>query len=414
MNGKLSLSKDKIKILLLEGIHPRAVQVFQEQGYHQIERVSSALDRKVLLEKIADVHMVGIRSRTHLDEEVLAHAKKLMAIGCFCIGTNQVDLKAAAVKGIPVFNAPHSNTRSVAELVIGQTIMIMRNIFPKSMAAHRGEWQKTAKGSFEVRGKTIGIVGYGHIGSQVSVLAEALGMKVVYYDIQSKLPLGNAVSVPSLEKLLAISDVVTLHVPATEITKGMIGTAELAQMREGSALINASRGNVVDLEALAEALRSDKLKGAAIDVFPVEPSSNQRPFESPIKGLEQVILSPHIGGSTQEAQENIGTEVGHRLAFFSDRGTTEGSVNFPQVNLAANQDAHRLLHFHTNQPGMLSQINIILSQNEINVIGQHLGTKNEIGYVVLDVARATPREVLRQVKDQLKAIPGTIRTRVLY
>ena len=414
MNEKLSLSKDKIKILLLEGIHPRAVEVFQQQGYHQIERVPSALDRQVLFEKISNVHMIGIRSRTHLDAEALSYAKKLMAIGCFCIGTNQVDLETTADRGIPVFNAPHSNTRSVAELVIGQTIMLMRNIFPKSMAAHRGEWQKSASASFEVRGKTLGIVGYGHIGSQVSVLAEALGMKVVYFDIQSKLPLGNAVSLASLKDLLAASDVVTLHVPATDQTKGMISTEELAQMRPGASLINASRGNVVDLEALANALSSNHLKGAAIDVFPKEPSSNKLPFDSPLKGLEQVILSPHIGGSTLEAQENIGTEVGHRLAFFSDRGTTEGAVNLPQVNLAAHRGTHRILHFHTNQPGMLSQINAILGKNDINVTGQHLGTKNHIGFVVLDVVNAGSREVLRQVRHQLGDIPGTIRTRLLY
>jgi len=414
MNEKYSLSKDKIKILLLEGIHHRAVEVLGEHGYKQVELIASALDRNALLEKIAKVHMVGIRSRTQLDREVIAKAKKLMAIGCFCIGTNQVDLKTAASLGIPVFNAPHSNTRSVAELVIGQTIMLMRDIFPKSSAAHRGEWRKSARGSFEVRGKTIGIVGYGHIGSQVSVLAEAMGMRVLYYDIQSKLPLGNAESVPNLEALLGKSHVVTLHVPATKQTKGMIGEAELAKMPKGSALINASRGNVVDLKALALALKSEHLKGAAIDVFPTEPSSNQLPFDSPLKGLEQVILSPHIGGSTMEAQANIGVEVANKLAYFSDRGATEGSVNLPQVNLAPNQEAHRILHIHTNQPGMLGQINAVLGSGGINVTGQSLSTRNQIGYVVLDIAKDIDHDALERVRTQLSDIEGTIRTRVLY
>lgn len=414
MNPKLSLSKEKIKILLLEGIHSRAVEVFKEQGYNQVELISNALDPEILLEKIANVHMVGIRSRTQLTPDVLSHAKKLMAIGCFCIGTNQVALGAAAEKAIPVFNAPHSNTRSVAELVIGQTIMLMRKIFPKSSAAHRGNWQKTATGSYEVRGKTLGIVGYGHIGSQVSVLAEAMGMKVLYYDILSRLPLGNAVGVASLEALLQASDVVTLHVPATPETKGMIGAEELRAMKVGSSLINASRGNVVDLDALADALKEQHLSGAAIDVFPVEPKSNQQSFHSPLCGLDQVILSPHIGGSTLEAQANIGLTVAHKLAFYSDRGSTEGAVNVPQVNLRANEDAHRILHFHANQPGMLSQINAILGENNINVTGQHLGTQDHVGYVVVDIAPEDNLEKLHQVRTTLGEIPGTIRTRLLY
>lgn len=414
MSEILSLEKEKIKILLLEGIHPRAVEVLNAQGYSQVSLVSSALDRSALLKKIAKVHMIGIRSRTQLDADILEHANRLVAVGCFCIGTNQVDLDAAANLGIPVFNAPHSNTRSVAELVIGQTIMLMRNIFPKSMAAHRGEWQKTAKGSYEVRGKTLGIVGYGHIGSQVSVLAEAMGMRVVYYDILSRLPLGNAEARTSLHQVLAESDVVTLHVPATEETQGMMGAEEIAVMKTGSCLINASRGNVVDLDALTEALKKGHIKGAAIDVFPKEPSSNEKPFASPLVGLDQVILSPHIGGSTIEAQANIGHEVAYRLAFFSDRGTTEGAVNLPQVNLMAQQDTHRLLHFHANRPGMLSQINAILGTYSLNVTGQYLGTKNQIGYVVLDVEKTCSLEKLQEARMHLTKIPGTIRTRVLY
>lgn len=414
MTEKYSLSKDKIKILLLEGIHQSAVEVLGEQGYSKVELVPAALDRTLLLEKIANVHMVGIRSRTQLDREVISKAGKLMAIGCFCIGTNQVDLEVAASLGIPVFNAPHSNTRSVAELVIGQTIMLMRDIFPKSAAAHRGEWRKSARGSFEVRGKTIGIVGYGHIGSQVSVLAEAMGMRVLYYDIQSKLPLGNAESVADLDTLLSQAQITTLHVPATGQTTGMIGAAELAKMPKGAALINASRGNVVDLEALSQALESGHLKGAAIDVFPKEPSSNKMPFDSPLKGMDQVILSPHIGGSTMEAQANIGVEVAQKLAYFSDRGTTEGSVNLPEVNLPANEEAHRILHIHSNQPGMLGQINAVLGAGGINVIGQSLSTRNQIGYVVLDIAKDIGREALGQVRSRLRGIQGTIRTRILY
>lgn len=409
----LSLPKDKIRIVLLEGIHEYAVEVLSHHGYRNVELLPGALAGQALIDKIRDAHMVGIRSTTQLGAEALASARLLMAVGCFCIGTNQVDLATAARLGIPVFNAPHSNTRSVAELVIGHTIMLMRGIFPKSVAAHRGQWIKSAQGSNEVRGKTLGIIGYGHIGSQVSVLAESMGMTVIFYDIQTKLPLGNATACNSLDELLEKSHVVTLHVPADGSTKNMIDAERLANMQKGSFLINASRGSVVDIPALASALASGHLAGAAVDVFPVEPKSNGLPFESPLCGMEQVILTPHIGGSTLEAQRNIGKEVAEKLAFFSDRGNTDGSVNFPLVNLPPHAGAHRILHIHGNTPGILRQINDVIAEMNINVLGQFLATSGDLGYVVLDIGQVTEDQG-KDLRERLEHIPSTIRTRLLY
>ncbi len=405
-----SFSKDKIRIVLFEGIHPHAVEVFTENGYTGVERLTHALTGEALVDKIADAHMIGIRSRTQLTAEVLAHAEKLMVIGCFCIGTNQVALEAAAHNGVPVFNAPHSNTRSVAELVIGQTIMLMRGIFTKSMSAHQQIWTKSARGSHEVRGKTIGIVGYGHIGSQVSVLAEAMGMRVIYHDIQRKLPLGNATRVDSLKTLLAEADVVTLHVPQDKTTVNLMSRERLEQMKKGAHLINASRGTVVDIDALAELLESGHLAGAAVDVFPTEPKANDQPFISPLVGIDTVILTPHIGGSTQEAQYSIGQEVANRLVHFSDRGETDGSVNFPEVNLPLHEGSHRILHIHRNEPGMLREINKALAEEDINVLGQYLGTDAQIGYVVLDIAK----DMSGRLFDRIRHIEGTIKCRMLF
>lgn len=415
MSEQLSLSKDKIKIVLFEGIHQSAVDVLEAHGYSNIVHLKTALDGAELHDMIRDAGMVGVRSRTQLTSEVLSHAEKLFCIGCFCIGTNQVDLDEAAEMGIPVFNAPHSNTRSVAELVIGQTIMLMRGIFPKSMAAHRGDWHKTASNSHEVRGKTIGIVGYGHIGSQVSVLAEAMGLKVIYYDVLRKLPLGNARAVDSLEALLREADVVTLHVPADESTHKMIRAEQMLQMKKGASyLINASRGTVVDVDAMAELVRNGHLLGGAVDVFPKEPGSKSEVFESPLRGMENVILTPHIGGSTLEAQRNIGNEVAGKLVLFSDRGTSESAVNFPGVNLKPSHNAHRILNIHKNKAGMLQKINAIVAEEGVNVLGQFLETSRQIGYVVFDIDDTAPRATIQSIKEKLDEMQGTIRTRVLY
>ncbi len=409
---KTSLDKAQIKFLLLEGIHPSAIKVLQAAGYSNIESLSGALDGDALLAKIADAHFVGIRSRTQLTADVFAHAHKLAAVGCFCIGTNQVDLDAARELGIAVFNAPFSNTRSVAELVLAEAILLLRGIPEKSAAAHRGGWLKSADNSFEIRGKTLGIVGYGSIGTQLSVLAEGLGMQVVFFDVVTKLALGNARQIPVLNDLLALSDVVSLHVPELQSTQWMMGAAQIAAMKPGSVLINASRGTVVEIEPLAEALKAKKLLGAAIDVFPIEPSSNKEKFESPLRGLDNVILTPHVGGSTIEAQENIGIEVAEKLVKYSDNGTSTSSVNFPEVALPAHPGKHRLLHIHRNVPGMLSRVNEIFSAGNINIDAQFLQTDSEVGYVVIDVsADAQQANVL---KERLAAIPGTLRSRVLY
>lgn len=407
---KTSLDRSKIRVLLLEGVHTSAVEVFKANGYSNIEYIKTALPDDELKVKIANCHIIGIRSRTQLSAEVLAEAHKLMVIGCFCIGTNQVNLQSALMHGIPVFNAPFSNTRSVAELVLAEAVMLMRGIPEKSALAHRGVWLKSASNSFEVRGKTLGIVGYGNIGSQLSILAEALGMKVRFCDLDNKLPLGNAERVPSLEKLLAISDVVTLHVPETAATKNMIGAAELAAMKPNSVLINASRGTVVDIDALAHALEKGHLLGAAIDVFPIEPHSNDDEFISPLRNFDNVILTPHVGGSTVEAQGNIGEEVAEKLVKYSDTGASTTSVNFPEVTLPAHPNNHRLLHIHTNVPGIMSQINRVFSENNINILGQYLMTNDKIGYVVVDV----DAEYSELAINKLKEIEGTIKARVLF
>jgi D-3-phosphoglycerate dehydrogenase len=408
--SKTSTDKNKIKFLLLEGIHPSAVTVLQAAGYTQIESLTGALEGDELKRKIADAHFVGIRSRTQLTADVFAHATKLAAVGCFCIGTNQVDLNAARERGIAVFNAPFSNTRSVAELVLAEAILLLRGVPEKSAVAHRGGWLKTAENAYEIRGKTLGIVGYGSIGTQLSVLAEALGMHVVFFDVVTKLPLGNARQAAKLTDLLAQSDVVTLHVPETQATQWMIGAAEIAAMKPGSVLINASRGTVVEIEPLAEALRQKKLLGAAIDVFPVEPKSNKDMFESPLRGLDNVILTPHVGGSTMEAQENIGVEVAEKLVKYSDNGTSTSSVNFPEVALPAHPGKHRLLHIHRNVPGVLAEINRVFSDNNINIASQYLQTNEAIGYVVIDIDAASSDMALAK----LAGVPGTIRSRVLF
>ncbi|MBG6077882.1 phosphoglycerate dehydrogenase [Polaromonas sp. CG_9.11] len=407
---KTSTDKNKIKYLLLEGIHPSAIDVLKAAGYSQIESVTGALPDDELKRKIADVHFVGIRSRTQLTADVFAHASKLAAVGCFCIGTNQVDLMAARERGIAVFNAPFSNTRSVAELVLAEAILLLRGVPEKSAVAHRGGWLKSAENAYEIRGKTLGIVGYGSIGTQLSVLAEGLGMRVVFFDVVTKLPLGNAQQVGSLKDLLAQSDVVTLHVPETQATQWMIGAAQIAQMKPGSVLINASRGTVVVIEPLADALRQKKLLGAALDVFPVEPRSNKDIFESPLRGLDNVILTPHVGGSTMEAQANIGIEVAEKLVKYSDNGTSTSSVNFPEVALPAHPGKHRLLHIHRNVPGVLAEINRVFSDNHINIAAQYLQTNEAIGYVVIDIDAGHSDMALAKLAN----VSGTIRSRVLF
>jgi len=409
---KTSYPRSDIKVLLLEGVSPSAVDVFRQAGYSQIELHEKSLGGDLLKKAIADAHIVGIRSRTQLNADVLAEARRLLAVGCFCIGTNQVDLDAAESAGVPVFNAPYSNTRSVAELVIAETIMLVRRIPQKNAQCHRGGWSKSAAGSFEVRDKVLGIVGYGHIGTQVGVLAEGLGMRVIFHDIEPKLSLGNARAAGGLDDLLARSDVVTLHVPETPQTKDMIGAKELAKMKPGAMLINASRGTVVDIEALADALRSDHLSGAAIDVFPVEPKGNDDAFVSPLVGMDNVILTPHIGGSTLEAQDNIGIEVASKLVRYSDNGSTLSAVNFPEVSLPGHPNSRRLLHIHRNVPGILSRINEIFSRHSINIDGQYLQTDPSVGYVVIDVS--TSEDLAVVLKDELAAIPDTLRARVLY
>ncbi|MCU4675515.1 phosphoglycerate dehydrogenase [Catenovulum sp. 2E275] len=409
--SKFSLAKDKIKILLLEGVHQSAVQTLNNAGYTNIEYLKTSLAEDELIEKIKDVHFVGLRSRTFLTRKVLESAEKLIGIGCFCIGTNQVDLKAALELGIPVFNAPFSNTRSVAELVIGEILLLFRRIPEKSAQAHQGIWNKSANGSVEARGKTLGIIGYGHIGTQLGILAETIGMNVIFYDIEDKLPLGNAKQVASLNDMLAQADAVSLHVPETASTQNMFGAPEFAAMKKGAMFINASRGTVVDIEALAEALSGDdpQVGGAAIDVFPVEPKSNDEEFVTPLRGIANVILSPHIGGSTLEAQENIGIEVAGKLAKYSDNGSTLSAVNFPEVSLPSHEGRSRLLHIHQNKPGILTSINQAFADKGINISAQFLQTNADIGYVVLEVDSDDSQTAL----EQLKQIEGTIRARVL-
>ncbi len=408
--NNLSLGKEKIKFLMLEGLHDNAFKVLSEAGYTNVENIKTALDKEELIEKIKDVHFIGIRSRTNLTRDVLERAEKLVAIGCFCIGTNQVDLDAAREFGIPVFNAPFSNTRSVAELVLAEIIMLMRGIPEKNAVVHRGGWNKSAKDSYEVRGKTLGIVGYGSIGSQLSVLAESLGMKVIYHDAVTKLPLGNARQVTSLEELLANSDVVTLHVPDLPETRGMITKRELALMKPKSHLINAARGKCIVIEDLAEALRSGHIIGAAIDVFPKEPKSADESFESALREFDNVILTPHIGGSTQEAQANIGLEVADKFVRYSDQGDTLSAVNFPNVSIPFKDGTHRLLHIHQNVAGVLSQVNTAFAKAGINILAQNLMTEDNVGYLVMDIDSDNSQLAL----EKLKAIPETIKVRVLF
>ena len=407
---KTSLDKSKIKILLLEGVHSSAVQTFTKAGYSNVELLAHALEGDELKAKIADVHFVGVRSRTQLTREVLEAAKKLVGIGCFCIGTNQVDLIAAQEKGIVVFNAPYSNTRSVAELVLAEAILLLRGIPEKNAVAHRGGWLKSADNAFEIRGKTLGIVGYGSIGTQLSVLAEGLGMHVLFHDVVAKLPLGNAHQAASLEDLLSRSDIVTLHVPELPSTQWMMGEKEFAAMKPGSIFINAARGTVVVIDELAKALKSGKLLGAAVDVFPVEPKSNKDEFISPLRGLDNVILTPHIGGSTMEAQANIGLEVADKLVRYSDNGTTISAVNFPEVALPEHPGQNRILHVHHNVPGVLSAINPVLAENGINGAGQYLRTHEKLGYVVIDLEPGSSALAL----EKLAQVPGTVRCRVLF
>ena len=405
-----SLDKSKIKFLLLEGVHQSALDTLHAAGYSNIVYLKTSLPDDELKEQIKDAHFIGIRSRTQLTADIFDAAEKLIAVGCFCIGTNQVDLKAATERGIAVFNAPYSNTRSVAELSLAEAIMLMRGVPAKNAECHRGGWTKSAVNSYEIRGKKLGIVGYGSIGTQLSVMAESMGMEVYFYDVVTKLPLGNARQVGSLEELLGMADVVSLHVPETPATKWMIGAEQFAQMKQGAILLNASRGTVVDIDALADAVRSDKLLGAAIDVFPVEPRSNNEEFVSPLREFDNVILTPHVGGSTLEAQENIGVEVGEKLSQYSDNGTTTSSVNFPEVALPANDNVHRILHIHKNVPGVMNAINQIFADNDINISGQYLQTVENIGYVVIDVAADASQLALEKIKE----VEGTVRARVLY
>jgi len=407
-----SYPRKDIRVLLLEGISPSAVAVFRDAGYTDIETHAGSLSGERLVERIREAHIIGIRSRTQLTADVLAEARRLMAVGCFCIGTNQVDLEAAARAGVPVFNAPYSNTRSVAELVLAEIIMLMRGVPARHAACLRGGWLKSATGSHEVRGKTLGIIGYGHIGTQVGLLAEGLGMRVLFHDIEAKLSLGNARAAAGLDDLLARADAVTLHVPETPATRMMIGATELAAMKPGVKLINASRGTVVDIDALAAALDSGQVGGAAIDVFPVEPKGNDEAFESPLTRYDNVILTPHVGGSTLEAQDNIGLEVAAKLVRYSDNGGTLSAVNFPEVTLPGHEGSQRILHIHRNVPGVLSRINEVFSQAGLNIDGQYLRTDANVGYVVIDVG-ATPEQA-QALRAELAEVPGTLRTRILY
>ena len=405
-----SYPKDRIKVLFLENISDKAVQYFKQQGYADVKKVAGALSEEDLIKVIKDVHILGIRSKTFISKKVLDSAKKLQAIGCFCIGVNQVDLKACKQKGIAVYNAPYSNTRSVAELVIGASIFLIRKILDKNKAAHNGIWNKEAKGSFELRGKTMGIIGYGNIGTQLSVMAEAMGMRVQFYDIETKLPLGNAQARKSIKEIVSSSDIISLHVPETNQTKNLINKAVLKQFKSGSILVNYARGDVVDLDALAEAIKEKHIAGAAIDVFPVEPEKNGDPFTTPLQGLSNVLLTPHIGGSTEEAQENIGEDVSIKLYQYLERGVSNGSHTIPSLSLPPVDGAHRILHIHKNVPGVLGAINTLLSKNKINIVGQYLKTNDEIGYVVLDV----DSKLSKQAMALLKEVKETIKVRMLY
>lgn len=407
-----SFPRSEIRVVFFEGISDTAVEAFRDVGYERIERHSGALTGSDLKEAVRDAHIVGLRSRTQLDAEVLGHARKLVAVGCFCIGTDQVDLGAARRRGVPVFNAPYSNTRSVAELVIAEAILLLRRIPERNMACHRGEWQKSAIGSHEARGRTIGIIGYGHIGSQVGVLAEMLGMRAIYHDVDSKLSLGNAEAARGLNDLLAKSDVVTLHVPDTPETVRMIGAAEIARMRPGAVLLNASRGNVVDLDALRASLESGHLAGTAVDVFPEEPKAKGQRFDAPLVGLDNALLTPHIGGSTEEAQAGIGREVVEKLLRYSDDGSTLSAVGFPELTLPRQSSGARLLHVHENRPGMLRAINEVIGDSDANIDAQFLRTMEDVGYVVTDVG--AERDAAVDLEKRLRKVDGTLRSRVLF
>lgn len=410
MTAKVSLDKSKIKFVLFEGVHQSALDTLHAAGYTNIDFYKKALDGNELKAAVKDAHFIGLRSRTHLTEEIIAAAPKLIAVGCFCIGTNQVDLDAAKARGIPVFNAPFSNTRSVAELVLGEILLLMRNIPQANAEVHRGIWNKSAVGAHEVRGKKLGIIGYGHIGSQLSIIAESLGMKVYFYDIESKLPLGNAQQVHSLEELLGDCDVISLHVPDLPSTRNLMSAERIAQLKRDAILINASRGKVVDIEALSRALKEKKVRGAAIDVFPIEPASINEEFISPLREFDNVILTPHIGGSTAEAQENIGYEVAGKFVKYSDNGSTLSSVNFPEVSLPEHSSAKRLLHIHENRPGILNKINQVFVEENVNIAAQYLQTDPQIGYVVIDVEAENSAPLLAKLRE----IDGTIRVRVLF
>ena len=409
-NKKTSYPKEKINILFLENISDVAVQHFKASGYASVKKINGALSEAELIAAIKDVHLLGIRSKTQITKKILDAAPKLQAIGCFCIGVNQVDVKAATKNGIAVFNAPYSNTRSVAELVIGASIMLIRKIVDKNKAAHEGIWLKEASGSYELRGKTLGIIGYGNIGKQVSVLAEGLGMKVIFYDTETKLPLGNAEDRKSLKEVISKSDIVTLHVPELTSTKNLINKSTLKYFKKGSILINYARGEVVDLDALRNALLDEQLGGAAIDVFPVEPEKNGDKFSTPLQGLNNVLLTPHIGGSTQEAQHNIGDDVSSKLFNYLEKGISTGSHSIPALALPPQEGTHRILHIHNNVPGVLSEINTQLSKHKINILGQYLKTNDAIGYVVLDVNK----NLSKNSSDLLRKIKGTIKVRMLY
>ena len=412
MPAETSMSRDLVKVLLLEGVNDSAVELIANSGFTNIERVAKALDADALRVAINGVELLGIRSRTQLTHEIFSATRDLIVVGCFSVGTNQVDLDAARQRGIPVFNAPFSNTRSVAELVIGEIVMLLRRILPRSATAHDGGWDKSADGSHEVRGRTLGIVGYGNIGSQLSTLSEAMGMKVIYYDHTDKLRHGNTEPVESLEELLSQSDIVSLHVPETPATHGMIAEVQLRLMKPGAYLINNSRGTVVDLDALARAIRDGHLAGAAVDVFPVEPSSNADRFHSPLQGLANVILTPHIGGSTEEAQDRIGREVARKLIDYIDSGSTMGAVNFPQVQLPARPLGTRFSHVHRNVPGMMRRLNEVFLMRDINIVAQYLETDREVGYVVLDAD--LPPHLSHELLAEIRALEGTIRARLVY
>lgn len=407
----LSRPKNQIRWLLLEGISPTAQNILERAGYSNVEVLPGALEKDALIEKLQDVQILGIRSRTQVTEEVLDAAKSLVAVGCFSVGTNQVDLNGTLNRGIPVFNAPFSNTRSVAELTIAEIVMLMRGVFTKSSAAHEGRWLKSAAGSHEIRGKTLGIVGYGNIGTQLSNLAEAMGMRVIYFDMVDKLQHGNVLPTDSLDMLLSESDVVSLHVPDTTATRNMFRAEQIARMKKGAFLINNARGKVIDIEALADALRSSHLAGAAIDVFPVEPKSNKDEFTSPLRGLDNVILTPHVGGSTEEAQARIGEEVSKRLVEYSDVGSTIGAIEFPQVQLPKGTDATRFIQVHHNAPGAMRTLNDLFTRHDLNIHAQFMQSHQDIGYVVLDVD--SPVEEPVGILEEIRALPNTIRARLL-